>query len=621
MEFTTWGPKLKPRTSSKICTLLIFGLLAMSSSALGSNYFIDADNGSDGNSGKHVASPWKSLDKVNQTSFLPGDSILFKRGAAWDGTLFIKNAGTPADFIIFTSYGTGNKPLINAGGNEQAGIFIKNTASFIIVEGFAVTNFDGLDVFDGAEGYRNGIQIGEWSGEQRQIRILNNEVYFIEGCSNHVVSGSPRGTSLDPNEYNLYQNAAIFCHATKIDSLIIEGNYVHDCTCTGISSFLFETATHLLIQRNSVYNVGADGILLINAESPLVQLNACIAAGNNSGPAPRAAGELGYNGLAVAGIWSTSCSDPIFQYNYCEGTKRIVWDGQAWDFDLNTTGNAIYQFNYSRDNEGGFNLGGDPNQVFRYNISFNDGRKQGNAQHFFNGNPSYYNNVFYRTDGMGFLMDNEAEQSFFNNIFLCNSPDILSYETGTLTFGNNCFSGHISSNPGSAPILLDPMFVNPASAGKILPGQIFSLADLREAVSGFRLAAGSPCIDAGQAIPNMGNEDFWANPLYQNTADIGAHEFIGNTGLAQEPVSGQTFTVFPNPANSILFIKTTLPKGGYYRICDAYGKVLQSARMGRDENQIDISGLASGAFMFQMFDDFGLLGVQQFMKIGSGKRP
>ena len=290
-------------------------------------------------------------------------------------------------------------------------------ASYIVVDGFSVTNFDGQDIFDGAEGLRCGIQIGEWSGALKEVQVQNNEVYFVEGCSNHPVVGAPRGSSLDSSQYNLYQNAGIFCHATYMDSLTIQGNYVHDCTCSGIFPFQFEPATNLLIRQNSVYNVGADGIVIINATSPLVELNACIKAGNNSGTAPRMPGQLGANGLAVAGIWSTGCSDPVFQYNYCEATARITWDGQAWDFDLNTTGNAVYQYNYSRDNEGGFNLGGAPNQVFRYNISYNDGAKQGNAQSFFNGSPTYSNNVFYRTDGQPFLLEEDVPQAFRNNIF------------------------------------------------------------------------------------------------------------------------------------------------------------------------------------------------------------
>lgn len=602
-------------SSTKHCSLLILWLLAISSSVFGTNYYVDASNGNDNNSGLNLSTSWKSLDKVNQTDFLPGDSVLFKRNCVWDGTLFIRNAGNLSEFIVFSSYGTGNKPLINGGGNALAGIFIKNSASYVTVEGFAVTNFDSLDVFDGAEGLRSGIQIGEWSGNQRQISILNNEVYFIEGCSNHPVSGPPRGTNLDPNTYNLYQNAAIFCHSSIIDSLIIEGNYIHDCTCTGISAFLFEMATHLLIQHNSVYNVGADGIVVFHAQSPLIQLNACISAGNNSGPTPRVAGELGYNGLAVVGIWSTLCSDPLFQYNYCEGTKRIVWDGQAWDFDLNTTGNAIYQFNYSRDNEGGFNLGGSPNQIFRYNISFNDGAKQGNSQYFFNGEPSYYNNVFYRTDGAGFLLNHDEQQSFYNNIFYCTNSDSLEYETGTLTFENNCFSGHNPLNSGSDPILQDPLFLNPGVAGKILPGQIFSKEDLREVVSGFKLTAGSTCINAGHDIPNKGNEDFWGNPLYQKTADVGAHEFTGNVSFVQEAFSELDFMIFPNPASTFLFVRKMESTMRFYRICDANGKVLQSDKIEGNEGKIDISRLINGIFLLQIYDKSGFKGTRKFVKM------
>ena len=41
-------------------------------------FYVDSINGSDDNSGKSTQSAWKSLEKVNATTFKPGDKILFK---------------------------------------------------------------------------------------------------------------------------------------------------------------------------------------------------------------------------------------------------------------------------------------------------------------------------------------------------------------------------------------------------------------------------------------------------------------------------------------------------------------------------------------------------------------
>jgi len=57
---------------------LIVGLLAnpfsYSASAAGTNYYVDSVSGSDSNSGTSPTSPWKTLTRVQQQRFQPGDT-------------------------------------------------------------------------------------------------------------------------------------------------------------------------------------------------------------------------------------------------------------------------------------------------------------------------------------------------------------------------------------------------------------------------------------------------------------------------------------------------------------------------------------------------------------------
>ncbi len=591
-------------------TLLFVGIFTIPLSA--TNYFLDATLGKDSQTGQSPLDPWKTLDKLNAQNLLPGDSILFKKGETWTGYLRIQHSGNTDHAIVFTAYGLGAKPLIQGAGQVQSAIFIANGVHFIQVNGLAVTNFDEADIFDGAESLRCGIQIGAWSGALSNIEILNNEVYYIEGCSNHPTVGAPRGSLLDPDQYNQYQNAAIFCHASLIDALTISGNYVHDCTCAGIFPFQFESATNLIVRQNSVYNVGSDGIIVLNAENPLIELNACIRAGNNSGSQARVDGELGYNGLAVAGIWSLGCSAPLFQYNYCEATKRITWDGQAWDFDQNTSGNAVYQYNFSRDNEGGFNLGGTPNQIFRYNISYNDGAKQGNVQHFFNGSPTYQNNVFYRTDAQGFLMPETESQAFLNNVFFTEADSNIRYQEYGRTFSNNCFFGHSPLLPGNHPVLADPMFVNLNAPGKILPGVIFSVEDLRDLVKGFQLNAGSACINAGLPSPMDGNVDFWENALLDSLPDIGVHEFESIPSASWEPAKNARIRVIPNPADmkfQVQFMDDRAGDAAVFRLYNSLGVLVLQSTLSSDQQYLDRGELPGGVYFFQITQGAALQGT------------
>ncbi len=73
--------------------------------------------GNDANSGLSTSSPWRTLKKVNSTTFRPGDMILFKRSDRFYGSLIPTSSGTSTSLITYGAYGSGNKPLI--GGLER----------------------------------------------------------------------------------------------------------------------------------------------------------------------------------------------------------------------------------------------------------------------------------------------------------------------------------------------------------------------------------------------------------------------------------------------------------------------------------------------------------------------
>ena len=79
----------------------------------GTVYHVDATNGSDANDGLSPANPWKTINKVNNSFFIPGDSILFKRGETWRETLIPPSHGASGNNITFGAYGTGDLPKID----------------------------------------------------------------------------------------------------------------------------------------------------------------------------------------------------------------------------------------------------------------------------------------------------------------------------------------------------------------------------------------------------------------------------------------------------------------------------------------------------------------------------
>src|SRR5690554_1029982 len=80
-------------------------------SGISTNYYI-SNEGKDSNSGKSLNEPWRTIEQVNKLKPVAGDSILFRRGDSWSGTITITSSGKEGAPIYFGAYGSGNKPRI-----------------------------------------------------------------------------------------------------------------------------------------------------------------------------------------------------------------------------------------------------------------------------------------------------------------------------------------------------------------------------------------------------------------------------------------------------------------------------------------------------------------------------
>ena len=74
-------------------------------------YYVDATGGSDANNGLSSLTPWKTIARVNATSFGPGDTILFKGGETFRGSL-VPSSGSTAGYVTYSSYGKWVKPKL-----------------------------------------------------------------------------------------------------------------------------------------------------------------------------------------------------------------------------------------------------------------------------------------------------------------------------------------------------------------------------------------------------------------------------------------------------------------------------------------------------------------------------
>jgi len=74
-------------------------------------FYVDSDNGRDANDGLSPDHAWRSLDRVNTGPLKPGDTVRFKCGGQWRGSL-IPTSGDEDAPVTYTSFGQGPKPLI-----------------------------------------------------------------------------------------------------------------------------------------------------------------------------------------------------------------------------------------------------------------------------------------------------------------------------------------------------------------------------------------------------------------------------------------------------------------------------------------------------------------------------
>jgi len=495
--------------------------------AANTTYYVDSVGGNDSNVGTSTSTAWKSLSKVNAKTFAAGDKILFKAGSSYTGTLHPLGSGASGNPIIIDRYSSGNKPIINGNGATNA----------VYLTGQSYWEINNLEVTNNAssEGNRRGIFL-EAVGTANHLYVKNCYVHNVRG-NNDFSSGKPTGG------ISLMGNGS---SSSKFNDVLIDNNTINYCDRTGI--YIGDgcgdgyVSTNVVVRNNTINYPGGDGAIIMYCMNPLIEYNIVNTSDNVSTE-------------VSAGIWSWYCSGAVFQYNEGYNCKYSadLDDGMPWDIDGGNLG-CIYQYNYSHDNEGGSIMlcadaaGPSNNSIIRYNISQNDGGRvltlTGPST-----NTYYYNNTSYLSSSMSSdvigavnLEGNHSNLYVYNNIFynLGSGGYDIGETTGNVFDYNVYYGNHPLSEPSDAHKLTsNPMLVNPGSGGTG-----------RTTVDGYKIQAGSPCIDSGKTISNNGGKDYWGTTVPQNSAtDRGACEYVGTvapavpTGLSATSASSSQINI------------------------------------------------------------------------------
>ena len=154
----------------------------------GPTYYVDncVVIGSDANNGTSTATPWLTINKVNASTFNPGDSILFESTCTWREQLTVPSSGSAASPITFGAYGTGAQPIIS--GADLLTSWVSETPLY-----YASALVQPNQVFrDGQRltlaASKAALATGQWWWDS-----TNSRVYVYDNPSGHTIEAGQHG--------------------------------------------------------------------------------------------------------------------------------------------------------------------------------------------------------------------------------------------------------------------------------------------------------------------------------------------------------------------------------------------------------------------------------------------
>ncbi len=495
-------------------TLCLFWFLLSSSLVRGETYYIDSSAGEDTNTGLSPSQAWKTLEKVNGTTFGPGDRILFAAGGRWAGRLHPKGSGAAGSPIVIDQYGSGPLPVIDGEGSTGDSVVMLRNQEYWEINRLEITN----DAENGGD--RRGVMIiAANCGLLRHIHLKNLYIHHIKGIVGQSIQAKDTGA------------IAVFIDAddvmaSRFDDILIEGCRIETIDNTGIFSrsrapgsntpgewnWNRRRITNLRVRHNKINDIGKNAMIIRLADGGVIEHNVCW--------------DTAYRAGTGNTIFSRSSRGTVFQYNEGYLNRSVGYDGCLYDADLESPG-CIFQYSYSHDNSHGLfwmcTEPQDDNVIVRYNISQND-RGSIFCINYPNTSCHIYNNVVFVPPHLSPRIIDERRNAdktytFTNNIIYNLSPTAsYNWYHGKRTISNNVFFGfHPDSEPDDPhKITDDPRFVDAGT------GQLGI-----DTLDGYKLKPDSPCINSGQVMMPAGGHDFWGNPVPAagTTTDRGAHEF------------------------------------------------------------------------------------------------
>ena len=615
----------------------IFVLLLSFSLCAQNQYYLSSSTGNDNNNGSQTQ-PWKTLSKLSNTTLGPGDTVYFKKGDTFRGHYVVNGSGTEGNLITFTSYGSGNQPIISGSSHDDGGGDYREA---ILVTNHDNMVFDGLEIQNHRKISRSGV--GDLVSFGIRIEVSNSNVdlnnFSFRNMTFKNVYALYWVDPADQNAFNDFEVSGLTFISSWggiINNVIVEESYFTDLQRIGvhIKNTMGKTSTkrntNFVFRNNEFFQIGGTCVLPIRTENCLIENNIF------NQPGAKTNDKMIGRGSAV---WNWYSINTIVQYNQAVNAKGIL-DSHGIHVDHSNVDTFI-QYNYMQDCEGGFVeiLGGNQRAVYRFNISVNDGWRVNpnwvNSDHTIwlndkiggqSGHPSYESYIYNNTvvinksgnDAFDTAIDiNGQNTRIFNNIFYAVNGSGIGNQQGNysdpnLMMTNNLFFGNIRNNFKTIDtnrIEVNPVFYNEQSGDQY----------------GFQIDASSQAIDAGAAytgnyahpaipvdastifanLEEYPTVDFFGNSLSgDSTPNIGASNAKnGEITLSNKSDISTEKVYIQNPMISDKVVLHGVNKSYQYALVDILGRTKQQGFLEAQKDEIILDeSLNPGIYLLQLRD-------------------
>ena len=626
-------------------------------------YYVDSNWGNDSSSGTSTYTSWRTIAKINTSSFQYGDSILFKRGAIWKERLNFPSSGNAFIPIVIGSYGEGNLPIITG-----------------------VNVYEGWDIASNWTLDRNNIWSRDQSYNPQRMwingkEVLRNEIidsldgkrykWAWENSKIYIYSETNPSVAFNLIEVNVFFDATKIenQHFITIQDIEIQGGYGYGLAIRGCSNIIVKNCHIGTYSRQGIQirNIGGVSSTYVTIDNCVLDSKFSFSYGKNKGIDDGIQVTTGANDCIIKNCIIKDFGHAGIYLKAVKSTDNGVYNNKIFG-NLITGENVTYQRGIGTD---GYENKCRDNEFYNNIIRNTTVRSQING----NNNWVHHNivdgvkNSIVKSRGVGQAFDLQGygvdlvchDNKIDNNLIMnCDEAGISFSDNGGPKVNNyvrnniiiNCGRNSKEGND-NVGIVIDNdnsiqtnyfynncIYNGDETATVIsLRGEKINISEFNSQVSLYDIAlnniendplietsdslifylnTNSPCIDAGIDVGLK--QDFYENKIFIGDApDIGIYEYSSTTDVISTEIaevnSYYLAQNYPNPFNPSTTIKYSIPNvmdtkfasttNVILKIYDILGRevatlVNQQQKPGNYEVTFDARNLTSGVYIYRI---------------------